>query len=202
MIIVGLTGSIAMGKSTVAQMFADLGIPVFDSDAEVHRQYAAGGEAAVEIAKRFPAVMTEGAVDRQALSRIILDDPAALGIVESIVHPIIRNRQIEFLEQCRRQHNPVAMLDIPLLFETHRERDVDRIVVASAPAGLQRQRALQRPGMTKAKLAKILARQIPDAEKRARADFVVDTSQSLDYTREQVAAIVASLRRQNSASPQ
>ncbi len=202
MIVVGLTGSIAMGKSTVAQMFAGLGIPVFDSDAEVHHQYARGGEAAAQIASRFPDVMVQGAVDRQALSRIILDNPAALAIVESIVHPIIRNRQIEFLDHCRRQNKPLAILDIPLLFETHRQQDVDRIVVVSAPVELQRQRALQRPGMTESKLEKILARQTPDAEKRTHADFVVDTSQDLDDTVAQVAAIVANLRRQQSASPQ
>lgn len=202
MIVVGLTGSIAMGKSTVAQMFAGLGIPVFDSDAEVHRQYAKGGEAAARIAARFPVAIVDGAVDRRALSRIILDNPAALGIIEAVVHPIIRHRQVEFLEECRRQRQPIVVLDIPLLFETRHEIDVDRIVTVSAPIDLQRQRALQRPGMTEDKLAKILARQIPDAEKRAGADFVVDTSHSLDYTQEQVAAIVASLRRQESASRQ
>lgn len=202
MIVVGLTGSIAMGKTTVAQMFAALGIPVFDSDAEVHRQYARGCKAAGEIAKHFPDVIAQGAVDRQALSRVVLNNPAALQTIEAIVHPIVRQRQIDFLDRCRRQHRPVAILDIPLLFETHRETDVDRIVVVSAPAGLQRQRALRRPGMTEAKLEQILARQTPDGEKRARADFVVDTSQSLDYTREQVVAIVASLRRHERASPQ
>lgn len=202
MIVVGLTGSIAMGKSVAAQMFADLGIPVFDSDAEVHRQYAKGGEAVGQIAAVFPEAIVEGAVDRQALSKIVLANPAALKTVEAIVHPIVRRHQQEFLAQCRRQRCSLAVLDIPLLFETGRQTEVDRVVVVSAPPEIQRGRALQRPGVTPQKLEAILARQTPDAEKRARADFIVDTSGSLEHTKAQIAAIVASLSRQQQANPQ
>jgi dephospho-CoA kinase len=202
MIVVGLTGSIAMGKSTAARMFASLGVPVFDSDAEVHRQYATGGDAAKEIAALYPEAIAGGAVDRQALSRLVLGNPHALKQLEAIVHPIVRKHQCEFLQRCRQQQCQIAVLDIPLLFETHREKEVDRIVVVTATSELQRRRALVRPGMSDDKLDKILSRQMPDAEKRAKADFVVDTSQSLDHTLAQIRDIVASLHRQAEAAGQ
>ena len=194
MIVLGLTGSIAMGKSTTAKMFVAEGIPVFDADVEVHRQYGKGGTAAAAIAAKWPDVMTEGSVDRGKLSTLVMARPNVLEQVEAIVHPLVRAAQGEFLDRCEDCAAPLAILDIPLLFETGRTSEVDKIIVVSAPEAIQRQRALARPGMTEAKLARILERQIPDSEKRARADFVVDTSRELDHTRAQVRAILAALR--------
>lgn len=194
MIVLGLTGSIAMGKSATAEMFAAEGVPVFDADAEVHRQYQAGGKAAAAIAARWPEVMDRGAVERTRLSAKIMAEPETLAAVEMIVHPLVRAAQQEFLEHCRERHCPVALLDIPLLFETGREREVDKIVVVSATESIQRQRVLSRPDMAEAKFERILHRQLPDTEKRKRADFVVDTSQGFDYARSQVRAILASLK--------
>ena len=194
MIVVGLTGSIAMGKTETAKQFAFLGIPVFDSDAEVHRQYAEGGEAVPVIAGVFPEAVVNGAVDRVKLSKIIVADPDAVKKLEAIVHPIVRKHQHKFLAECRAKGEPIAVLDIPLLFETGRETELDFIVVVTAPAEVQRERALQRPGMTEKKLERILALQTPDSEKRARADYIVDTSQGLAAALAQVREIVASLR--------
>jgi dephospho-CoA kinase len=194
MIVVGLTGSIAMGKTETAKQFASLGIPVFDSDIEVHRQYAEGGEAVPGIAKAFPEAVIDGKVDRELLSRIVVGDPSAVGKLEAIVHPIVRKHQDRFLEECRARGETIALLDIPLLFETGREKELDFVVVVTAPADVQRQRALQRPGMTEKKLEKILSRQTPDSEKRARADFIVDTSKGLPAALAQVREIIANLR--------
>lgn len=194
MMVVGLTGSIAMGKSEAAKMFLAEGIPVYDADAEVHRQYRAGGQAAAAIAQRWPAVMVDGAVDRQKLSALLLQVPDVLPQLEAIVHPIVAAVQKDFLERHRAAGTPIVVLDIPLLFEANRAGEVDKIVVVSAPPDIQRARALARAGMTEEKLNRILARQMRDEDKRARADFVVDTSGSLDDARAQVHAIVSGLR--------
>ncbi|MFT3988618.1 dephospho-CoA kinase [Aestuariivirga sp.] len=199
MIVVGLTGSIAMGKSTTAQMFRDLGIPVFDSDAEVHRLYEKGGNAVGQVAKRFPEAIRNGAVDRARLSQYVVGNPAAMAELESIVHPLVRGAQAEFLE--RNASESIVVLDIPLLFETGRQADVDQIIVVSAPADVQRERALARPGMTLDKLAGILSRQMPDAEKRARADYVVDSSESIEHAAQQVKKIVAELKEKDRTEP-
>lgn len=200
MIVVGLTGSIAMGKSATAKMFLAEGIPVYDADAEVHKQYQPGGQAAALIAQRWPAVMTDGAVDRQKLSALVLKAPDVLPQLEALVHPIVARVQKEFLARHKTAGTPIVILDIPLLFEANRASEVDKIVVVSAPPDIQRSRALARPGMTEEKLDRILARQMPDEEKRARADFIVDTSRSLDHARAQVHAIVSTLR-ENQVKP-
>ena len=196
MIIVGLTGSIGMGKSTVAQMFAEQGAPVFDSDAAVHALYARGGAAVAQVEAAFPGVVVDGAIDRAALSARVVGDADAIARLEHIVHPLVRQAQLEFLQHCRDHGCAWAVLDIPLLFEGGSERLVDKTIVVSAPAVVQRARVLARPGMTEAKFEAILARQIPDAEKRSRADFVIDTSASLDVTRAQVRAVLDALSEQ------
>lgn len=194
MMVIGLTGSIAMGKSETAKMFGDLGVPVFDSDAEVHRLYGKGGDAVPAIAQIVREAVVDGVVDRGVLSRALQLDPALFEAIESVVHPLVRRAQERFLRDCAAQGHRLVVLDIPLLFETGRQCDVDRIVVASAPANIQQARALARPGMKPEKLAAILARQMPDAEKRRRAHYVVETSQGLDAARRQVTAIVETLR--------
>ncbi|MBI2718557.1 MAG: dephospho-CoA kinase [Rhizobiales bacterium] len=195
MIVVGLTGSIAMGKSEAAKMFAAEGVPVFDSDAEVHRMYGKDGDAVTAIQKLYPEAIVDNAVDRSRLSKIVLDDPVSLGRLEAIVHPLINCAQTAFLAKCSRRGDAIAILDVPLLFETGKDADVDKIVVVSAPPAIQRTRALARPGMTEKKYEQILSRQFPDSEKRRRADFIVDTSGDLIHTRAQVAKIVASLKK-------
>ncbi len=201
MIVVGLTGSIAMGKTTTAEMFRALGIEVFDSDAEVHRLYEKGGAAVEIVGQLFPGAIIDGAVDRQALSKQVLENSAALKQLEATVHPLVRKSQEAFLERCRASGKVMAILDIPLLFETGWNSEVDAVVVVSAPSEIQRQRVLKRPGMTPNKLDRILSRQTPDAEKRAKADYVVDTSRGLDYAAAQVRDIVADLLK-NHASAQ
>lgn len=183
-----LTGSLGMGKSTAAKFFAEAGVPVHDSDATVHALYE--GEATPLIEAAFPGSTSGGKVDRNKLGAMVLNDKAALARLEAIVHPMVTASREEFLADARRQGAKVVVLDIPLLFETGAERDCDAVVVVSAPAQLQRQRALERPGMTEDKLAAILAKQMPDAEKRRRADFVVDSSQSFDHTRAQIRDIL------------
>jgi len=173
--ILGLTGGIAMGKSTAARQLQRLGLPLHDADATVHRLYAKGGPAVAAVARRFPEAVVEGAVDRQALGRLVFGRPAALKELESILHPLVRRAGRGFLKRQARRQRPLVVLDIPLLFETGGERLCDYVVVVSAPAFLQRQRALRRPGMTAAKLNGILARQVPDARRRRRADYVVPT---------------------------
>jgi dephospho-CoA kinase len=194
MLIVGLTGSIAMGKTETARMFARLGYPVFDADAVVHKLYDVGGAAVPLIARAFPGTVTDGKVDRVALADRVTGDPEALARLESIVHPLVRREQQAFLEAARTSGHAFAVLDIPLLFETGRDEDVDAIVVASAPQDVQKARVLARPGMTQEKFAAILARQLPDSEKRRRADFVVDTSTGLEAAFEQVRAIADQLK--------
>jgi len=191
-IILGLTGSIGMGKSTTAQMFADAGIPVYSADAAVHRLYS--GRATPLIEAAFPGTTNENGVDREKLSAAVLGKPEAIRKLEAIVHPLVREEEQAFLEKARQAGADIALLDIPLLFETGGENRVDRVVVVSAPAEVQRQRVLARPGMTEEKLDAILARQMPDAEKRARADFVVDTGKGMDAAREEVAEIIRRLR--------
>lgn len=193
MIVIGLTGSIGMGKSATAGMFADAGVPVSESDAIVHRLYEQGGAAVAHVGKAFPDVVTDGAIDRQKLSRHLARHPDDFARLEAIVHPLVRAEQQAFLDEARRRGAPLVVLDIPLLFETGRDRDVDSIVVVSAPEAVQRERVLARPGMTEEKFQSILARQLPDVEKRARADFIVDSDRGFDHARGQVRHIIAEL---------
>ena len=194
MIILGLTGSIGMGKSTTAEMFAAAGAPVYDADAEVRRLYAAGGAAVPLIEAAFPGVVREGAVDRGLLGEKVLGDPEALERLNGIVWPLMGAARAEFFRRAEADRIPLVVLDIPLLYETGGEKNVDAVVVVSAPADQQRERVLARPGMTPAKFEAILAAQLPDTEKRARADFVIDTSQGLESARRQVEEVLASLR--------
>jgi len=194
MIIVGLTGSIGMGKSTVAQMFAEEGAPGFDSDAAVHALYAPGGAAVAPVEAAFPGVTKDGAIDRVALSARVVGNAEAIKRLEEIVHPLVRAAQTQFLQEQRDVGTAVVVLDIPLLFEGGGAKLVNKTVVVSAPADVQRARVLARPGMTVEKFEAILARQMPDAEKRARADFVIDTSGSFDDARAQVRAVLDALR--------
>ncbi|TWG50107.1 dephospho-CoA kinase [Aminobacter sp. J44] len=191
MIVLGLTGSIGMGKSTTARMFEEEGVPVHDSDATVHALYR--GAAVEPIRARFPAAVVDGAVDREKLAAEVLGKPDALRELEKIVHPLVRAETEAFLRKHREDGTEIVVLDIPLLFETHGEGRVDRIVVVSAPAEVQRERVLARPGMTVEKFEAILKRQVPDAEKRARADFVVDTGKGMDAARAQVRDIIGQL---------
>lgn len=193
MIVIGLTGSIGMGKSTVAKMFAEEGAAVFDSDAAVHKLYAPGGAAVAAVGAEFPAAIRDGAVDRALLSPLVLNNPAALKRLEQIVHPFVRQEQVEFAKAARAAGAAVVLFDIPLLLEGKGADLFDKIVVVSAPAEVQRVRVLARPGMTEEKLAQILSRQMPDAEKRARADFVIDTGVALEETRAQVRAVLDAL---------
>lgn len=182
MVIFGLTGSIAMGKSTAAGMLRRLGVPVHDSDAVVHRLLAKDGAAVPLVAETFPSVVRGGAVDRQSLGAVVFADPAALQKLESLLHPLVSQQALTFLKQSAAAHARLVVLDIPLLFETSAQRRCDATIVVSAPGLVQRQRALARPGMTPAKLAGILARQMPDAIKRRRADFVVPTGLGFGVT--------------------
>jgi dephospho-CoA kinase len=188
MFILGLTGSLGMGKSTTAAMFAEAGVPVHDADAAVHRLYE--GEAVVSIEAAFPGTTAGGKVDRDKLGQRVLGDAAAVKKLEQIVHPLVRQAEERFLADAERSGAAVAVLDIPLLFETGAQARCDAVAVASAPAKLQHTRAFERPGMTEAKLQAILAKQMPDAEKRARADFVVDTGQGFEHARAQVRDIL------------
>jgi dephospho-CoA kinase len=189
MIILGLTGSIGMGKSTTAQMFRDAGVPVFDADACVHDLYAVGGAAVPRIAQRFPGAVREGVVDRAALSAQVLDQPDAMRDLEAIVHPLTVAARHQFLAQ--NTNAPVVVLDIPLLLETGADADVDHVVVVTAAPEIQKQRVLARPGMTEDRMNALLALQMPDAEKRARADTIIDTGSGLQAAREQVHALLA-----------
>jgi dephospho-CoA kinase len=194
MIVIGLTGGIGMGKSTAARAFRRLGIPVHDADAAVHRLYARGGEGVRAIAALAPEAVIDGAVSREALRRRALSDPAFLARLEAAIHPLVRKQERSFLARCRRAHRPIAVLDIPLLFETGGDRRVDHVVVVSAPAATQRARVLSRPGMTEARLAAIRARQMPDAEKRRRAHTVIRTGLSRHHAQRAIRRLVARLR--------
>ena len=191
MIIIGLTGSIGMGKSTTSDMFKSLGVPVISSDETVHQLYSA--EAAPLIEAAFPGTAPDGVVDRQALSEKLMAVPAGFKRLEAIVHPLVRAREQRFLKEAAERNEPMVLLDTPLLFETGTTDRVDVIVVVSCAPEIQRQRVMARPGMTTEKFEAILARQTPDAEKRARADYVIDTGQGLDAARRQVTGIVAKL---------
>ena len=192
MFILGLTGSLAMGKSATAQMFVDEGVPLHDADAVVHRLYDGAATAAIEAA--FPGTTAGGKVDRAKLGERVIGDAAAIKRLEGIVHPLVTAASAKFLAEAEKNGAPVAVLDVPLLFETGGDRRCDAVVVVSAPADLQHRRALERPGMTADKLAAILAKQMPDEEKRRRADFVVDTSQGFDHARAQVRDILQRVR--------
>ena len=188
MLILGLTGSIGMGKSTTAKLFAEAGVPVYDADATVHKIYQ--GEAAAAIEAAFPGATVDGKVDRNKLSARVVHDPAAMKQLEQIVHPMLRAHHQKFLDDADRFGAPVAVVDIPLLFETGGEKRVDAVLVVTASPELQRERILARDNMTGEKLDAILARQLPDVEKRERADFVVDTSHGLDPVRAQIRDIL------------
>jgi dephospho-CoA kinase len=187
-VVIGLTGSLGMGKSATAGLFAEAGMPVHDADLTVHRLYA--GEAVAVIEAEFPGVSNAQGIDRDKLARRVLDNPEALRRLEAIIHPLVRREEARFLDEAERAGAPVAVLDIPLLFETGSDRRVDAVVVVTAPAEVQHARAMERTGMTQEKFRALLAKQMPDAEKRRRADFVVDTSQGFDFARQQVHAIL------------
>ncbi len=194
MIILGLTGSIAMGKTTAHRMLVRLGVPVHDADATVHRLFARGGAAVAPVAAAFPGVAVDGAIDRARLSRAVVGNDTAFRRLESIVHPLVRAAEAEFLKRQRLARVPLVALDVPLLFETGGEARCHAVAVLSAPLFLQRLRVLARPGMTEAKFQAILARQMPDAEKRRRADWVVPTGLGRALTRRALAGIVRDLR--------
>lgn len=192
--ILGLTGGIGMGKSTAAATFRRHGVPVFDADAAVHRLQAKGGRAVAPIGRAFPGTLRDGAVDREALRRAVLGDRAALARLERIVHPLVRDEERRFLARARRAGRRLVVLDIPLLFETRGEARCDAVVVVSAPAATQRARVLRRPGMTPERLAAILARQTPDAEKRRRADHVIRTGLSRAHARRAIRRLLERYR--------
>ena len=201
MINVGLTGSIGMGKSTTAAMFRDAGVPVYDADAAVAQLYLAGGAAVAPLEAAFPGVTKNGAVDREALRQRVLGDDTAMARLNAIVHPLLGKDRSDFYEKAQAAGASMVVLDIPLLFETGGDRNMDVVVVASAPANLQRLRVLARPGMNPERFEDILGRQMPDLEKRARADFIVDTAQGLDAARLQVAEIIKKLLSPDLAKP-
>ena len=199
-VIIGLTGSIGMGKSTVAAMFAELGVPVFDADAEVRRMQGRGGGLLAAIEAAFPGTTGPSGVDRDALGMTVFGDRDALARLEAIVHPAVRDKRMAFLSD--NAQAALIVFDIPLLFETRGEEQVDTVVVVSAPESAQRERVMARPGMTEEKLAGILDLQLPDAAKRARADHVINTGQSLEATRLEVEALVDRLREERRADLQ
>ena len=192
---IGLTGSIGMGKSTTAALFAEAGVPVFDADRAVHQLYAPGGRAVPLIRAVFPdALAPDGGVDRAVLARHMRADPLNLDVLSSFVHPWVGEMREAFLARARADGAPLVLFDIPLLFETGRADAVDVVVVVTAPEAVQRERVLARPGMSEAQFEHILSRQMPDADKRARADYVIDTSHGLDAARARVAEVLAELR--------
>jgi dephospho-CoA kinase len=190
----GLTGSIGMGKSTTAAMFREAGVPVYDADAEVHAAYAKGGACVAPLDAAFPGVVKDGAVDREALRQAVLGKPEQMQRLNSVVHPIVGALRTTFFDDAKASGADLVVLDIPLLFEGGGEHGVDAVAVVTAPPEIQRARVLQREGMTPERLDAILAQQMPDAEKQARADFVIDTGQGLEPVRRQVAEILAVMR--------
>ena len=193
MLVLGLTGSIGMGKSTTAAMFAAEGVPVWDADAAVHRLYGPGQPGSEALANLVPQAVDASGTDRARLRTAILADPGLLAQVEAAIHPLVAADRAAFLARARADGHPLVLCDIPLLFETGAEKWLDRVAVVTAPADVQRARVLSRPGMSEEAFAAILAKQVPDAEKRARADFLIDTGQGLESVRSQVARIVAEL---------
>lgn len=193
--ILGLTGSIGMGKSTVAAMLRDLGVPVFDADAEVHRMQGPGGELLPAIEAAFPGSTGPEGVKRAELGAMVFGDDAALARLEAIVHPVVAAERFEFLDA--NWHEPIVVFDVPLLFERTGTAGLDAVMVVSAPAEQQRERVLARPGMTEEKFAEILARQMPDEEKRRHADYVIDTGMPLEATGQQVARLIDALKMRN-----
>jgi len=193
MFVLGLTGSLGMGKSTTAKFFAEEGVPVHDADASVHKLYE--GEAVPLIEAAFPGTTANGKVDREKLAKQVLGNAAAIKRLEAIVHPLVAEVRERFLREAEQAGAEVAVLDIPLLYETGGDARCDAVVVVSAPADVQRARAFERPGMTEQKFAAILGKQMPDAEKRARADFVVDTSQGYEAAHQQVREILARIAK-------
>ncbi|MFC2969991.1 dephospho-CoA kinase [Acidimangrovimonas pyrenivorans] len=194
----GLTGSIGMGKSTTAQFFAEEGVPVWDADAAVHRLYAPGGAGAQAIAALHPQAIRDGAVDRTALKDWIARDKTALPRIEAVIHPLVAADRAEFIDNAANNGADLVVLDIPLLFETGGDAEMDGVVVVSAPAEVQRERVLARPGMTEAQLDTILARQMPDAEKRARATWVIETT-GLEAARRAVRELIEEIKGRKDA---
>jgi len=190
MIIIGLTGSIGMGKSTTAQMFADAGAYIFDADAAVHKLYAKGGAAVPLLRAVFPDVIVDGAVDRAKLSKHLQADPLHIQVLESFIHPMVQSARAQEIETAKTQNKSVFVADIPLLFETGGQDHVEKVIVVSANEDEQRLRVLSRPGMTKEKFELIKSRQLPDTKKRSLADFVVETDKGMDHARAQVRAIM------------
>lgn len=191
MIVLGLTGSIGTGKSTTAAMFQDLGVPVHDADATVHDLYRT--DAVAPVAERFPEALKDGAIDRKALSAVLAQAPERFRELEAIIHPLVRAREKAFLDAQRRNGSALVLLDIPLLYETGGEKRVDKVVVVTCDPETQRQRVLARPGMTVEKFELILSRQMPDAEKRRRADFLIDTGRGLEAARKQVEEVIKAI---------
>lgn len=195
MLLVGLTGSIGMGKSETARMFSALGVPVYDADAAVHALYEIGGAAVDAIAGAFPGSVKDGKVDRAALGAMTLGDSAAIKRLEAIIHPLVGKAQLDFLEAAEASGAKLVVLDIPLLFETGGEARVDAVVVVSAPPDVQRARVLARPGMSEEKFEQILKRQTADAVKRSKAHYVIDTHLGLEHARERAAYVLEDLKR-------
>jgi dephospho-CoA kinase len=195
MLLVGLTGSIGMGKSETAKMFAVLGVPVYDADAAVHALYDVGGAAVAPIGAAFPGAVKDGKVDRAVLGPMTLGDTEAIKKLEAIIHPLVGKAQMDFLHDAESKGATIVVLDIPLLFETQGQARVDAVVVVSAPADVQRARVLARPGMTEEKFEQILKRQTADAAKRSQAHYIIDTHLGLDHARERVAYVLDDLKR-------
>jgi dephospho-CoA kinase len=200
-ILIGLTGSIGMGKSTTAAMFRDAGVPVYDADAAVHDLYDKGGAAVGPVGEAFPGAVKDGRVDREALREAVLGKPDELKRLNAIVHPLVGKDRVGFFQQAEAAGADMVVLDIPLLFETGGHANMDAVVVVTAPPEMQRERVLARPGMSPERLDAILAQQMADAEKRARAHFVVDTSRGLEPARAQVAEIIAAMRNPQKRPP-
>jgi len=193
--IIGLTGSIGMGKSTTAAMFREAGVPVYDADAAVHEAYDAGGVAVWPVGEAFPGTVREGRVDREALRKQVLGNPEAMARLNSIVHPLIGKSRADAFAAASAQGADMIILDVPLIYETGGEKNMDAVIVVSAPTGMQRERVLAREGMSPERLDAILAQQLPDAEKRKRADFVIDTGKGLEAARVQVGEVISALRK-------
>ncbi|WP_374763134.1 dephospho-CoA kinase [Yunchengibacter salinarum] len=199
--VLGLTGSIGMGKSTAAGFFRDAGVPVFDADATVRALQAPGGAALPAVEAAFPGVVVDGVLDRAALSRRVFADDAARRKLESILHPMVGEARARFFEDAARAHAPLVVLDVPLLFETGGDGACDRVAVVSAPLDVQRDRVMARPGMTEAVFEQVLATQMPDRDKRARADYVIRTGDGFAPTRRKVNAIIADMSGEKDGSP-